>query len=233
VSRVQRLYQLQSLDSEIDQVREELAEITANLGESVALKAAREAARAAEKRQRQAQTNFRDLDLEVKSLSDKIGSHEKRLYSGKGLSPKEAASLQQEVASLKRWQSQREDRLLEAMVELEEAEEQLTQNQAQLAEVQQAWATNQENLGQAQSALKTRAAALIEQRSRLIRGIDEDDLAEYEELRSRKGGQAVALVKDDICQVCWMGASHSKIQQARAGIELNYCGTCGRILYVL
>ena len=34
------------------------------------------------------------------------------------------------------------------------------------------------------------------------------------------------------CQGCGLGASNRKVQQARAGAELIYCGTCGRILYV-
>ena len=50
--------------------------------------------------------------------------------------------------------------------------------------------------------------------------------------RSDDPGRAVAAVKNGTCQGCGLGASNRKVQQARAGTELVYCGTCGRILYV-
>jgi hypothetical protein len=73
--------------------------------------------------------------------------------------------------------------------------------------------------------------------------IPEHDLAG--ELHSRLGyglldglrncvrrNRVVAPVKDGICLGCGVGASSSRVQHARSGVELIYCGTCGRILYV-
>ena len=69
MGRVLQLYQLQTLDNEIDKATHDLAEITAKLGETEALKKARTAIEAAEKAARQAHTMMQDLDLEVKSLA--------------------------------------------------------------------------------------------------------------------------------------------------------------------
>ncbi len=233
MSRVQQLYQLQSLDSEVDRANHQLAEISANLGESKALHQAKAAAEATEKALRQAQTRMQDLTLEVKSLADKIAAQEKALYHGKSLSAKEAANLQDEITSLKRWHSQREELLLEAMVEVEESEQKFDQARQVLSVTQGEWQAEHERLSQTQNALKTKLSELKEQRPVMIKVIDEDDLDEYEDLRQKKGGRAVAVVKDGVCQGCGIAASSSKIQRARAGTELVYCGTCGRILYVL
>ncbi len=233
MSRVQRLYQLQSLDSEIDKTKRHLADLAAKLGESGALQQAKTALAESEKRLRQAQTQVQDLTLETKSLSDKIAAEEKKLYQGKALSVKEAANLQGEIASLKRRHSQREESLLEAMVALEEAEAADAQARQNLAAVQSAWQTEQEQVQQAHRALTTTLAELTAQRPSMLKAVEEDDLDEYEDLRRRKAGRAVAMLKEGICQGCGMAASSSKIQLARAGTDLIYCGSCGRILYAL
>jgi predicted nucleic acid-binding Zn-ribbon protein len=233
LSQVQRLYQLQSLDSELDKAKQQLAEIAASLGESQALKEAKKAVEKTGQSLHKVQAKMQDLELEVKSLTEKIAHQEKMLYGGKSLNPKEAANLQGEIASLKRWRSKREELLLEAMVEAEEAEERFNQTQAELSRVQAAWAADQENLTQTQSTLQAKVAELIERRPVIASGIEADDLSEYEDLRPTKAGLAVAAVKNGVCQGCGMAASSNKIQQARSGVELIYCGGCGRIMYVL
>jgi hypothetical protein len=232
LSRAQQLYQLQTLDSELDKINQQLAGIAAQLGESEVLQKAKAKAEANEKLLRQTQATVKDLTLEVKSLAEKIAQQEKILYQGKALSAKEAANLQDEINSLKRRHSQREERLLEAMVGAEEAEAQLKRAQAELTAVEAGWQADQEQLTQQQTALKVRATELKQHRPVIIRAIDPDDLEEYDDLRPRKAGRAVAMIKDGICLGCGVAASSSRIQHARAGTELIYCGTCGRILYV-
>lgn len=232
MSRTQQLYQLQILDSEWDKVNQQLADIAARLGESEALQQAKAEAEANEKLWRQAQATMQDLTLEVKSLTEKIAQQEKLLYQGKALSAKEATNLQGEISSLKRRYNQREERLLEAMVEAEETESQLKHAQAELRAVEAGWQADQEQLTQQQAVLKARAVELKQHRPVMVKVIDPDDLEDYEDLRPRKAGRAVAMVKDGICLGCGVAASSSRIQHARTGTELVYCGTCGRILYV-
>lgn len=232
MSQVQLLYRLQLLDSELDEAGAELARIAAVLGESQALKQAQKAVETADKALRQTQARMLDLDLEVKSLADKISQQDKILYSGKVSSAKEAANLQDEVAALKRWREKREELLLEAMVEADEGEDRLARAQAELATIQAQWTAGQEELSHKQSALQARVADLRAQRPLLIGTIEADNLSEYEELRTRKAGRAVAALQNGVCQGCGIAASNSKIQRTRAAVELTYCSTCGRILYV-
>ena len=232
MARTLQLYQLQALDSEIDKLNQQLANIAARLGESAALKDARSHTEQTQQTLRKAQTAMQNLDLEVKSLADKISNQEKRLYSGSVLNAKEAANLQEEVASLKRRHNEREERLLEAMLELEEAEEAATASQSKLAEVEAEWSAGQQDLTRTQGELKSKVAEFIERRPAVAGAIDSETLGEYEKLRPKKAGRAVVSVKDGVCQGCGMTLSNSRVQRARAGTELTYCSTCGRILYV-
>ena len=103
MSRTQHLYQLQQTDLEIESVSRRLKEIAATLGESSELKRARKMVADAEAHLAECRAEMQDLDLEVNGLSQKIDTNEGRLYSGRVVNPKELASLQDELASLKRW----------------------------------------------------------------------------------------------------------------------------------
>lgn len=232
MGRILQLYQLQLLDSEIDQVNRQLADIAAQLGESEALTRARAALESAQQAHRDAQTTMQNLDLETKSLANKITGEEKLLYSGKVLSAKEAANLQDEVASLKRRHADLEDRLLNAMVAVEETETALKAAETALTSIEAEWTAGQGDLVQEQAALTKKLADLTARRPGLVEPINGDDLNIYETLRTKRGGRAVSPVKNGVCQGCYMTPSNSKIQRARTGAELMYCGGCGRILYV-
>jgi hypothetical protein len=232
VAQLLQLYQLQSIDSEIDLIRQQLKDIAAQLGESEALQQAKSRQQAAESRLRQAQAKMQDLELEQKSLAQKISGQERLLYSGKVLSPKEASNLQEEVASLKRRQSDREENLLEAMVEAEEAENDLESAASQLNTVTANWDDEQKELQAESSQLKRRWVELKQRRPGVVAAVDPATLSIYERLRPKKAGRAVVAVKGGVCQGCGMTPSNNRLQQARAGTELVYCGACGRILYV-
>jgi hypothetical protein len=232
LSRTLQLYQLQSLDSDIDKTKQALAEVAARLGESDALKEARSLAETAKTELRQTRTVMQDLDLEVKSLASKIEVEEKKLYSGKVLNAKEAANLQDEVTFLKRRYEAREERLLETMMAVEEAEETQAKAQAHLASIEATWETDQARLRQQQDALNTTLSELQARRPTLAALINPADLSDYETLRPKKGGRAVVAVKDGVCQGCGMMASNSQLQRARSSAELTYCTACGRIFYI-
>ena len=232
MAQILQLYQLQSLDSEIDQIRQQLKEIDAQLGESKALQQAKTGHETAEATLRQAQTKMKDLALELKTVSNKISNQEKLLYSGKVLSPKEAANLQDEVAALKRWHGDREEHLLEAMVEAEEAETVRDTTATHLADVEADWQAGQGDLLDNQTDLKNKLIDRKKRRPAIAAAIDKQTLTLYERLRTQKAGRAVAAVKGGVCQGCGVTPSSNKLRQARAGTELMTCGACGRILYV-
>jgi hypothetical protein len=233
LSQTQQLYRLQTLDTKIDQAKQKLAEVKAQLGESLALIQARQQVAAAQQAYRASQTTQKDLELEVQSLSSKITNHEKLLYGSKALSPKEAANLQDEITSLKRWHGSREELLLETMVETEEKENDLQHQQQALQAIESAWQEGQAALGLQREALLREIEALQSQRPTLTELIPGDQLAHYQDLRGKKAGVAVAGVRDNLCQSCGIMVSSNKVRQARSGSELMHCGTCGRILHIL
>ena len=232
MSRTLQLYQLQTIDSEIDQTRQELAQLAAQLGESDNLKQAKTRMEITSQELRRAQTVMQDLDLELKSLATKTSNQEKKLYSGKMSSAKEASNLQDEVSSLKRRQADLEENLLEAMMVVEESEEAVETAQTRLSSITSQWSAGQEELLQEQDALNRRLAELKSRRPILAQPISESDLKLYEQMRPKKAGRAVVAVKGDLCQGCGIAMPSNHLRRARSGTEILTCPTCGRILYV-
>jgi predicted nucleic acid-binding Zn-ribbon protein len=229
MARGEDLYHLQQLDSEWDARQRRLADIEAGLKDDRELRDARQALETAEKRAQKWYVKQRDLELEIQSLSDKMSRSEKRLYGGKVKNPKELADLQAEIASLKRRRQKLEDILLEAMIEREQAEETRDEADATLDKAASLWSTRQADLTAEREELGQRLEKIQQERETVMPRIEAAVLATYESLREQKGGQAVALVRDDTCTGCGVAISPSAEWRLRQG-EMCHCDTCRRIL---
>jgi predicted nucleic acid-binding Zn-ribbon protein len=118
------------------------------------------------------------------------------------------------------------------MIQVEESEASVTEQQERLARLEEDWQETQTRLSTEQNELIDRLSQLKTKRAKLQRTIEAGDLALYEDLRLRRGGQAVALLEGDLCLGCRVTLPSSKAQQARQGKVLILCGSCERILYV-
>ncbi len=230
MSQATLLYRLQAIDLGIAQRHARLQEIETILVQDVTVARARQQFEAADAALKPWQTRSRDLDLEIKSIAQKIQQTDRSLYSGKITNPKELQEMQEDIASLKRRQSRLEDDLLEAMMKTEEGQASLVEAQRLLNEAQAAWAGSQVDLLDEKQRLDKEVADLQVQRQKAASGTDPDSLSKYEALRPKKRGQAVALLKGESCVICGVEQTSRIAQQVRQGTQLIYCESCGRIL---
>jgi predicted nucleic acid-binding Zn-ribbon protein len=230
VSQATLLYQLQTLDLTIAQRRARLTEIDAVLGKDESVALARQRLEAANQALKPWQVSTRDLDLEIKSLAQKIQTTDRTLYSGRIGNPKELQGMQEEVASLRRRQGQLEDELLDAMLRTDEGQATVTDAQRALDAAQAAWAGSQTDLLAERQRLEGELADLEARRQRAVSTIEAASLSKYESMRLKKHGQAVALLDGDSCALCGVEQTSMIAQQVRQGAELVYCASCGRIL---
>jgi hypothetical protein len=223
------LYRLQKLDSEREAKQRRLAEVKAALEDESELQRARQALDSAKKHAQQLMIRQRDLELEVDGLSDKMSSSQDRLYSGEVTNPKELADLQAEVSSLKRRRQKKEDDLLTAMIEREEADEARDQAESHLAEVKSRRADQQVALKAEREELQARLAEIEQERADLLSHIDAGDLSTYKRLWDAKDGLVVVNVRDGACSGCGVTISPSVEWEMRQGGPVS-CDNCGRIL---
>jgi uncharacterized protein len=225
------LYHLQSVDLEIARRHARLKAIEAQLNNDETIAQATKTLDQAEKALKPWQTRTRELELENKTVTEKIAAAEGDLYGGRINSPKALQEIQSEIEALKRRQSQLEDELLEAMVEVETAQAAVSSAQQALTDARGALASQQSELVEEQKHLREVELPQLEaQRQAETVHIEPNNLAIYEKLRPKLRGQAVALLREDGCSACGVGQTSTIEQQVRSDRGLAFCASCGRIL---
>jgi len=231
MSRVSSLYRLQELDLEISRCHERIAEIDIQLADDEEIKAAQADLGIKEEQLAQARTANSSADHAVESQRAKIENTEKSLYSGSVTNPKELEDLQLESDSLRRYLETLEDRLLEDMLVLEEAELEHGQASQELTQLIASKSGENDLLTADRLDLLAKIDRAETEREAALGNVSAEDLKIYDNFRLRFGGIALALTQNGSCGVCGVDLARSMEQDIRSGNTLLYCEQCGRILY--
>ena len=231
MSRVSSLFRLQELDLQISRSHERIAEIDVLLADDEEVTMAREDFEIKEGQLAEAKSANSSAEHEVESQRTKIENTQKALYGGSVTNPKELEDLQLESESLKRYLNTLEDRLLEEMVALEEAELKHAQASQKLTELVARKSGENELMTADRLDLLSTIERTTTEREAALSNISADDLKTYEKFRRRFDGIALALLASGNCGVCGVDLARSKEQEIRGGNTLVYCDQCGRILY--
>jgi predicted nucleic acid-binding Zn-ribbon protein len=226
-----KLFRLQQIDLQIDQAVARIDEINAILERDTALRKAMARFDEATIAQDKARRAVREAEENTRAQRRKIERSESTLYSGKVTNPKELEDLQAELASLRRYLAVLEDRQLEAMLELDEADLQHQAADEQLQKVKRNRAQIHGELVEERESLEQELLRLEREREAAISSIPSDELSAYEQLRSRRKGIAVAKVSDRTCSACGSTLSAALLGKARSPNTVSQCDFCGRILY--
>jgi predicted nucleic acid-binding Zn-ribbon protein len=229
MAEIRSLYRLQQIDTEIKEKKERLIKVLNAQKESATLLAARKRLETAVTELKKWQSQHRHYSTELEDLNAKAKRSEQRLYSGNVKNPKELSDLESEIKSLGRRRDALEDDILESMVLIEDAEGEKLAAETVLTTMEAEREAAMGGLQKEQNELALRLHHLGEDRKKLTADMEAHSLENYENLRKRKNGLAVAKLKINQCQACFTTVSASKVKKAEMG-ELVYCGGCGRIL---
>jgi predicted nucleic acid-binding Zn-ribbon protein len=232
MSRTTQLYELQQVDTALDERVARHRSVTAVLNDTAEVDAARAGCQAAQAALTEAQVVARLLNGEIEDLTTKIAAEEKKLFGGAVKNPKELSSIEHEVAGLRKRKGEREDRLLEAMEALEARQTELTAAQEQLASIESIWQQRQAGLLEDKDQLETQLRALKVKRDRMVATVPWADLTTYDRIRRAKHGVAVASVLNDICQSCRVTVPNVVLRQVKISQEFALCPSCNRILHM-
>jgi predicted nucleic acid-binding Zn-ribbon protein len=225
------LFQLQLIDSKIHKLDQRLIEIHKILKNDPVLVAASTALEKAKLESISGDKELRLIESRIHDKRNKLEQSEASLYGGKIKNPKELQDLQKEILSIKSVISQLEEEQLNLMLILEDKEKDRLISERQYNDA----LSNNEKVN-AEYSFEIRTAdqdksRLTVERSLLIGQIPQNIVLKYEELRSKKGGVAVARVEDQTCTLCGTSLTPSDCQRAKSPSVLFYCPSCGRILY--
>jgi uncharacterized protein len=185
-----------------------------------------------------AETEVGDLDRELRRFEDDVEQvrrradrDRQRMQTG-GIPAKELESLQHEVETLARRQSDLEDTELEAMERREEAESRAAGVRAEVEKVTvtrtEAAQARDAAYAEIDAAVGTETAA----RAELAPQLPADLLALYEKVRAASGGVGAAVLSQRRCEGCRLELMGSELRAAQAAPkdEVLRCENCRRIL---
>ena len=227
--QVADLVSLQEHDDLLARLGAELEDARAQLADDAALRAAGEAAEAAGERCAELEREQRRLEGEIDGLGERIAREEGRLYGGTGL-PKELAGIQREVASLKARRSRIEDDGIAALDAIEEAQAALAEARATLERERAATEEKRARLGATADALEGDIARATGEREGCRARIEGALLAQYDDLRRRKGGVAVGRMRGDVCGACRVNVPPAARKRALDPESPARCPNCERML---
>jgi uncharacterized protein len=180
---------------------------------------------------------YLDIEHEKKKLEDsislnneKIKKHEAKLFSGTITSSKELVNFQEEIKQSKLNNDGLESKELEIMIKIDEYRPKLKQAES----AKQAFAKDIEAL-KAEISLKIKEideklAVLKERRKSVIPKIPKEIGARYDEVKAKKGGVGVAVLKNRICDVCRMELSSGEVERIQDPDAIHKCPECKRML---
>jgi predicted nucleic acid-binding Zn-ribbon protein len=233
MTRISDLFDLQGTDLEIDSRRAAIDDIESRFGESEEVEAAASTVAEREAEVGELRKKLRRSEQEVEDLTGKIKPLEKKLYGGSVHIPKELASIEEDIHSLQARKRVLEDKELDVMSQLEEAERGLAAARQEHAALVAGWEAEQRRLEQERETLKAEMGELEVKREAQRSGVDAKTLSFYDALRAKHQGRAVAKVERGTCGGCRISLPMSLLQRARSGSDVMVqCSSCERILYV-
>jgi predicted nucleic acid-binding Zn-ribbon protein len=231
MSQISVLYRLQQVDSQLDVANTKLRNIEKVLLDDVSVSDARKIAIQTDEHHKSLLKILRESEAKSYDTRVKIELAEASLYGGKIQNPKELQELQNEIASLKRFLINLEDKQLEAMMQVEESEEKLMWANEGLLEAQKLQIERNAELNGEKTKLLSQIERLESERKATLPTISALDLGLYEQLRKNRNGVAVAKINSRSCTACGTTLTAALIQTTQSTGQLVRCPSCGRILY--
>jgi uncharacterized protein len=233
MSIASQLFDLQTVDLELDGLKARLVAIQAALGDSAAVLAGRVATAEAGKKLATARGTQIDAELALRQNEEHLATVQGKLYGGTVRNPKDLVNLQQDAESLARQKDRLESDALELMEAADVAEAAARAARDELARAEAESAAGQAQLRAEAATITERVAVVTGQRDTMAAQLSRQTLAMYDGLRSQKGGHAVARLERASCMGCGVTMSSGEAQHARsaAAYGLAYCANCGRILF--
>lgn len=226
-----KLYRLQQIDSQLDKLHNRLRAIEVKLNDNHALIQANTKLEVKEKNLENIRKSLRRAEENVLTQQIKIEQTDSTLYSGKVSNPKELEDLHNESAALKRYLNILEDRQLEEMINVEQAETEFEEAKQTLESVQKDDIQLKNELSSEKKELLQEIDRLNNERIVELKSISSDVVVIYKKLRQKKRGIAVAKVIEYSCSACGSTLTTALQQAAQSPGKLTYCDSCGRILY--
>ena len=229
---ISKLIDLQAIDSEIDgfdqEINDKEQEVTAQqqsiIDKEEEASQSRENIEQLELKQRETKTELEDAQFGIKERQNKMM---------KVQTSREHQALLKEIEDNKRKIKENEEKLLQLMDQIEQAEITVKELGNLCKGEKKLLAEKSDEVAKAIELINARKKKVIKQREDLAPQLHPGTQKRYAMLRVKRNGSAVVETKNGTCQGCFMAIPPQQYNEVRKGDKINFCPTCQRILYYL
>ena len=225
------LYDLQQLDTRIDYASRELRGLDDGSAKRAELAAAEQELSELEEALHKRNSEQLDKELQLESTEAERADKWGKAYGGTISDSKELASLERKIEELQRRKSKLEDELLDIYDDIESRTSEVDTQSAGVAtlraELDEILATFEHR----STELRGVIAEARGMREEIVGGLEPNLLADYEAIRERVGGLAVATAQGQLCSGCRVSMSLMIYESVQAGKQVVRCEGCRRILH--
>ena len=224
------LVKLQAVDKTLYEAEQELLSIPVRLEELAEKEAALASTLAElESQLEEVAARRKALETENDSIRSRLRRAENRLMGAK--STKEYQAANAEIGEAKDAIKSNDDTLIELMEKQEGLAAQVESQKALSAEFDQAAGEERKTLGKRQSKLEKEIAGMENSRKGLTNGVEDPLMSQYDFIRQRRQGVALAPVSLGTCLVCHMDIPPQQFNELQRMDKVMTCPSCSRLIY--
>lgn len=230
LEQIRLLIRLQALDKTMFELGKEQEALPSQIAElslredelTAALAAARDELADLDKRKK-------NLEDAVENVRSRVRRAEQRLMGAK--TQREYAAATAEIEDGKDSLRENEDQTLELMEGHEGMSARVAALEAELAQATKETTDQKDQLMERLRHVQGEMGRMGGERLGLVKGIEPALLGEYDFIRSRRDGVALAAVSQGSCGVCHMGIPPQQYNELQRMDKLMSCPSCRRLIY--
>ena len=228
--QLQQLIVLQNLDDEIAEHKQLLADIPIQLDSGRAeLEEKKKIFSNAKEELDALQKERKDIEMAVQGENDHMAKAKTKLPAVK--TNKEYTAILSEVDAVKVKVSDLEDKELEIMEVLEEKQQAIPEIEKSFKEEDAHFQKYKVKKEGELSRMTKELTDYIAKREKLMEQVDKVMVQRYEKVAKSRGGQAVALLRGNICQGCFQQTLPQMVINVKVGESIHQCSSCLCFLY--
>jgi predicted nucleic acid-binding Zn-ribbon protein len=223
------LYQLQKIDSHIDELVANRGELPERVEELRATLEDREAIlKEIESRIEANELEMRSITGGTTDLRERLDKYKGQQFEVKTTREYDAISFQIEDAD--RRLREDSDRMGRISIELENAKAEAEELRAELAEMRAEFEDSEKLLNQMMAETAAEEKKLNAERKKILPKITQNYISIYERVRPAKNGVAVVALKGGVCGGCFNAVPRQLVLELNRGLKHTVCEYCGRII---
>ena len=229
-AKVDALLQLQRNELETASIRSSLENVPVRINRLTdRLEEFKSRIEASETRMSDLQKAYRQHETEAQSIQANIDKSNQKLRTIK--TNKEYQAGLQEIEDLGRLQSGVEDKMLECLEAMDEAEAAIASERERIGTFSRQMSEEKAQVERESAEMDRKLQQLLRLREQIVAAIDGDLLAKYEQTKEYTGATVVAAVKASVCQGCHMNIPPQMYNELQRFDRLLVCPHCERIIY--